>query len=86
MHPAIKKKRNLKIHLLVGLTGIEPVTVRYERNILPLNYRGPPPKRKNETYKNTTRKKQKISISKLNRYRFKFLTYLVIIFNLFYKI
>lgn len=25
--------------LLLGLTGIEPITFRYERNILPLNYR-----------------------------------------------
>ena len=23
----------------IGLTGIEPITFRYERNILPLNYR-----------------------------------------------
>lgn len=25
--------------MLVGLIGIEPITFRYERNILPLNYR-----------------------------------------------
>jgi hypothetical protein len=30
MQPPFKK---------LGLTGIEPITFRYERNILPLNYR-----------------------------------------------
>ena len=25
----------------LGLIGIEPITFRYERNILPLNYRSP---------------------------------------------
>src|SRR5690348_6129421 len=26
-------------YIKIGLTGIEPITFRYERNILPLNYR-----------------------------------------------
>jgi hypothetical protein len=29
----------VKCPFLLGLTGIEPITFRYERNILPLNYR-----------------------------------------------